>query len=823
MSDPLTLADLLGQLSEVRRDGDGFLALCPAHEDTRPSLRISVSDAGKVLVKCRAGCETDAVLDALRLTMADLATMVQGNTPMTPVASAPLPASPTAIASLAMQLDGYARALTEAPEAAPARAYAHDRFGLTDEDIVRFGLGYSTDQGTPRLVVPFRDPDGIARNFQGRALSKRSTVRWRGPHSPEGGAWSPLGYFPGAGGTWTEVIVTEGPGDALTAAAAGYDTIAVAGASRVNSPAIVSEIAAWVGDRPVVIAGDDDQAGHRFTATLASGLTGHGKRVHELILTDGQDLNELRQASPSTFADDLQARISALVAQTPLTKTEAALREWDEDEYPLTDLGAARYLRDHITATGSGVRFADETGFYLLDGGVWRLDDQQRVRTHAQAVADIARELAIAAATAAIDNDSAPNRARAARRRKFSHYIQTSRGLTSVLRELEAVEGVPVRLSELDRHPHLLAVRNGVVDLRTGALRPHDASLMLTRRIEWDYVPEATAPRWEQFLREVFPGQPDMPAYIQRLVGYGITGRTDEQCFIVHYGKGSNGKSVFTETLTDLFRDITVTTPFSTFEQRQSSGVPNDLAALKGARLVFATEGDQGRIMAEALIKRVTGRDMISARFMRKEFFEFRPEFLLQLSTNNKPAFRGQDEGLWRRVKLIPWTRYFAPNERDPKLTAKLLAEGEGILAWAVHGAVEWYQRGTLGDPDVIREATADYRATSNALDGFFPGMYETDPAGATIVLGQALYADYLEWADEEHLAQREVWTRRAFFGAMEERGFAKQHGPRGVQFVGIRRAANAPRTTTAPPDVYSVPPATPTQGPLHGADLTRV
>jgi putative DNA primase/helicase len=193
--------------------------------------------------------------------------------------------------------------------------------------------------------------------------------------------------------------------------------------------------------------------------------------------------------------------------------------------------------------------------------------------------------------------------------------------------------------------------------------------------------------------------------------------------------------------------------------------------------------------MAEAVLKRVTGRDLISARFMRKEFFEFRPTFLLMLATNSKPAFRGQDEGLWRRVKLIPWERYFAPHERDHRLGDTLLEERAGILAWAVRGAVEWFRSG-LQDPEVVKGATKEYRETSDQLLGFLPGVF-IKGTQEDRVEAQVLWNGYTEWAAEENLPAREVWTRKTFFAALEERGLVKRRaGSAGrTAFFGVRKA----------------------------------
>lgn len=807
----MTLSDLLAAHPDYEETPDGYLMHCPAHNDTAASLRFTVSDTGKILMKCRAGCETSKVVAALGISMRDLATMTAGEaTPSHTATSRDVPAGDADVAALAAQLDSYAFALRRGMEdddgeALAVQQYAAERFGVGGDDANRLGLGYAWPAkydsdgnitngglpGAPRLVVPFRDRNGVARGYQARSLAPDAAIRWLGPKSPEGASWAKVGWFPGSA-SYDEVLICEGPGDAITGSVAGFDTIGIRGAGLAANTAVVDELVAMLDGREAIIAGDGDPSGRRFTSTLAEALTAHDIPVRILRLHDGRDLTDWRASNPKGFHIDLIRHIAK--AEVVESRT-AALLAWDEKRYSLTDLGGARFLRDFVESQGSGIRYTEETGFYLLEDGVWRRDERQAVRTHAQGVADLLRNLGMETALAAAsDGASDGEKKRAARLNRYAAHAQTSKGLDSMIRELQAVQGVPVSIDDFDKHPDLLACRNGVINLRTGELQPHDSTLLLTRRVDMDYDPDARAPRWERFLVEIFPNHPDLPGYYQRLIGYGITGHTTEQCFVVNWGKGANGKSVLTDTVTEVFRELTVTTPFSTFEERSSGGIPNDLAALKGARLVMASEGEQGRQMAEAVLKRVTGRDLISARFMRKEFFEFRPTFLLLLGTNVKPAFRGQDEGLWRRVKLIPFERFFAPSERDPRLGDKLLAERSGILTWAVRGAVEWYRDG-LKDPEIIRSSTKEYRETSDALAGFLPGDFVRDPE-STKLAGGALYDAYLKWADEEHLPLREVWTRRTFFGALEERGFTKRKTEKGIAYDGIRRARQVDRVS---------------------------
>lgn len=768
----------------VESQGDGYLAHCPSHSDSDPSLRIGVSD--KVLLKCRAGCATEDVLKELGVTMRTLATMTvdPGAAPARKATSTDAPASPAAVAALAVQVDEWHADYMESESAEPVREYAAKRFGVTTEDAQRLRLGAMRDRSGWRLVVPFLDGDGVTRGYQARAIAKNASVRWKGPKSPaDGGSWAKVGYMPGAAG-WTEVLICEGPGDALTASCMGYDAVLIPGAALSRNRAVIEQVAALVGSRKAVIAGDGDESGWDFSAALSRALLGADVASAVLSVPDGEDLTSWYALDPSG-----KSLVEAIRNTKVAVSTATLGRALDEERYPLDDSGAARWLRDYIRKKDRDIRYSNEMGFHLLTDGVWKRDKLDETRAFAQeAYRDMVEraEAWLEAAQAQEDEDA---EAAAAKRLKFARRYGNTIPMDSALKQLRALRDVASDIEDFDKNPHLLAFRNGVVDLRTGEMTSHSGTHMLTRRIEHDYDPTARATRWERFLEEVFPNHPELPDYMRRMVGYSLTGLTDEQCFAVLYGFGANGKSVFTDTLTEIFRDITVTTGFSTFEQRPSGGIPNDLAALKGARMVMASEGEAGKPMAEAVLKRVTGRDLISARFMRKEFFEFRPTFMLFLASNHKPRFRGQDDGLWRRVKLIPWERRFTKAEQDPHLTRDLQREAEGIIAWAVRGAQEWYRSG-LGDPESVSIATREYREESNPLMGFIPGEFTATKRLEDSVPAADLWSAYMDWTEAENLPMQERWTRKGFYSTLRDSFDLRQtrSGGRTV-FQGIREA----------------------------------
>jgi putative DNA primase/helicase len=264
--------------------------------------------------------------------------------------------------------------------------------------------------------------------------------------------------------------------------------------------------------------------------------------------------------------------------------------------------------------------------------------------------------------------------------------------------------------------------------------------------------------------------------FLQRAVGYSLSGTINEQVLFILYGTGANGKSTFVETVRSLLGDYAQQSEFETFLVRKNGGGPrNDIARLKGARFVSAVEAEQGCRLSETIIKQVTGGDKITARFLYQEFFEFTPEFKLFLASNHKPRIVGTNEAIWRRIRLIPFTVTIPHHERDPHLLDKLRRELPGILAWAIRGCVKWQEKG-LGEPSEVAEATSEYRLEEDFLAAFLADKCTADPKGAASA--GSLYKAYESWCADNG---EEPAAQKVFGSELGSRGFlqGKKHGTR--------------------------------------------
>ena len=422
--------------------------------------------------------------------------------------------------------------------------------------------------------------------------------------------------------------------------------------------------------------------------------------------------------------------------------------------YNLTDLGnSERFVSDH----GEDVRYCYPWATWLdWTGARWEKDDAGRAhRLAKETVRGIYQEAAEAG-----DED---------RRKALAKHAARSESADKIRAMLELARSeIPVAPDELDADPMLLNTKNGTIDLRTGELCEHRREDLITKLAPAEYRPDAEAPAWGAFLERVLPDE-ELRGFVRRAAGYSASGDTSEQCLFINHGVGANGKSTFHEAAAAALGDYAMRAPTDMLLARRSGAVPNDVARLKGARFVTAAETEDGRRLAESLVKDLTGQDTITARFMRAEFFDFKPTHKLHLSTNHKPEIRGTDAAIWRRIRLVPWTVTIPPTEQDKKLSEKLRGELAGVLAWIVRGCVEWRHEG-LKAPDAVRKATGAYRSEMDVIGAFIEDCCVLRPDASA--LATPLYVAYKEWCEE---SGEPIEKQRRFGMRLTERGLRRE------------------------------------------------
>lgn len=439
-----------------------------------------------------------------------------------------------------------------------------------------------------------------------------------------------------------------------------------------------------------------------------------------------------------------------------------------ECRHPETDVGNARRLVDALD--GSALFDHASRSWFIFDGKCWHRDEDGAIMRAAKGVGD----RLLADAQAINDPDH--------RKRRVSFALK-SQGSTRVRAMIELAQsevGIPVKASVFDRPPHLLNVRNGTIDLRSGELLPHNRTDLLSRMIDIDYCANAPCPAWERFVEQIFDEDSALIEFVHRMMGYVATGETKEQLFLVLHGDGANGKSTLLKAIADALGPYSTHTPTETLLAR-NGGASNDVARLMGARFVTASEADAHQRLNESFIKQVTGDEPVTARYLYGEFFTFLPMFKLALATNALPQVNGADPALFRRLRLIPFNRVFTAAEQDKELGAKLTAELPGILAWIVRGAAKWYKDG-LTTPTAVLHAGAEFRADSDTVGTYIEDRCEL--AAGEVIQASNLFRDYRRFTDE---AGREPLNQTAFGRALTRRGIVAEKRGGAAYRVGIK------------------------------------
>lgn len=421
-----------------------------------------------------------------------------------------------------------------------------------------------------------------------------------------------------------------------------------------------------------------------------------------------------------------------------------------EDPWPHTDVGNAERLASILRGRAHWCH--PWKSWIVWDGTRWKRDE-----TGGAPIMQEAFALVKGMATSAKDPHALT----------WAKKTQERKHLNAMVELAKTRPGVYTTPDDLDRNDWLLNVANGTLELRTGELRAHRREDLITRITNVPYDPDADITRWAAFLDRVTDGSRDLQLFLYRAAGYSLTGSTREQALMFLYGTGRNGKSTFMDLLMHVMGEYAIHTPTETLMVKgNNSNVPNDVARLKGARLVAATETEAGKRLAESLVKQLTGGDQITARFLHAEYFTFVPTFKLWLSGNHLPAIYGVDEGIWRRIRLVPFEVSIPEHEVDPDLKDRLKEESTGILAWCVSGALDWQREGLL-TPSAVLDATSGYRREMDTISEFIEDHVEEAPG--EFLTSRDLFEAYRSWC--EGLGEKPR-TQKALSSALKKKGY---------------------------------------------------
>lgn len=759
-----------------------------------------------------------------RLSAADIAAMREASRLKAEAAAAEKAADQAKAAELATAIWNGAEPATVHPYLIRKRVSTHGlRVGVWD--VVNQETGEVRRVSNNALLVPIKDRAGRIHSLQ--AILPNKPVNGTDKLYLAGGAKAGNFYAIGkpqdvngrkvfilAEGFATAASIHEATGHAALVCFDAGNLLPVAVAIRERQPEAI-----------ILLAADDD----RFTvrkdgtpynsgvdaATKAAQEVGGLLAIPQFASLDGEptDWNDLAsregagvvaaqiaaalagapvQAEAEPVAEPVDAVdasvADASVAQTQVTEGNAIafrppsliaadVRDGTECTRPLSETGNALRLLD---MHGERLRFVPEAKAWLVwRDGAWQWDiDGAAVRATA---ADLPNR--VYNEGAAFDFMEAEHFA------KWARKSQTAKVVDAAVRLLSDRGEVRLPLAVVDSDSMLAGLNNAreVIDLTTGKVRPAEPSDLVTKSLRVSGIGEtAKASRWLQFLDQVFGGDDALIDWLHRWCGYLLSGSTREQIMLFCFGHGANGKSIFAETLRHVLGDYGRSVPVESLceSKRQAGGATPDLADLIGCRLAMSSETEDGQALAESLVKSLVAGDTISARPLYGRPVQFAPAFKLLMLGNHRPVIRGTDNGIWRRIRLVPFSRTFGPDERDPALLDKLKAEAEHIAAWMLDGCIEWQRRGLADVPSVVAAQTKDYREEQDLVGQW---LAERVDSGATAAgckcPSKLLYGDYCEWAEANGLRP---CSAIALGRRLRERGFVSERKASGPEFQGI-------------------------------------
>ena len=448
-----------------------------------------------------------------------------------------------------------------------------------------------------------------------------------------------------------------------------------------------------------------------------------------------------------------------------------------QKSYDMTDTGNAHRLYDRF---GNVIRYSyNRKKWYFWDGKSWVLDEIGEIKKLAD---DICEDLKRDAW--GIQDEDMQEQAL-----KFARRTAGSNAKEAMIKECQHLNGIPATPDEFDSYTDFLNCQNGIVNLRNGELIPHDPSFMMSKICNSEYDVKRRPPKmWLSFLKDVTDGDQALIDYIQKCVGYSLSGSNREQCAYFLYGMGNNGKSTFLDTIADMLGGYSSNAQPDTLmiQSRLGSsggGANSDIARLKSARFVTCEEPTEGVRLNEGLLKQLTGGSKVTCRFLYGDEFEYTPEFKIWIATNHKPTVRGTDFGIWRRIKLIPFEVNIPKEKVDKNLKYKLRQEFPQILAWAVEGCMKWQKEG-LGEPDKVSIATKEYKNEMDVVASFVDQCIIIDYTADGNIPANDLFALYSKWTKANNEFEM---SSKKFFVEVSKKLPEKGRNSRGIFYSKIK------------------------------------
>lgn len=443
--------------------------------------------------------------------------------------------------------------------------------------------------------------------------------------------------------------------------------------------------------------------------------------------------------------------------------------------------------------TGNADRFIDRYGhlykhsyitnkFYIYDGQKWKVDDRGAIRKLIDEMIESIKNEKVLHSEDVTEEEA---------REAFQKYYKKTRGTQSkknIMNEL--MHRKTVTPDEFDKDDMLLNVANGYIDLTSRELYKHDINRMFSQIANTDYSEKMQPAVWLDFLNDIFAGDKAVIRYIQKALGYSLTGSTREQVMFILFGKGRNGKSIFVETIAEILGDYSNNMQAKSLMVKKNDNVNTDIARLSKARFVTSSEPNEGFRFDEGLIKQITGGDKVTARFLYAEEFEYTPKFKIWVSTNHKPIIRGTDDGIWRRLVLIPFDVQIPEEKVDKDLKYKLLREAPAILNWMAEGAYMWMREG-LELPEKLKASSKAYRTEMDVIEQFIEDECKRVDDGR--VKANELYSVYKNWANENNAYKM---SNKDFGQKMKEK-FKSKRMNTGMYYLGLEKNSKYPGLET--------------------------